>query len=165
MRVPSRVEPAQPLTFMWERHREIARRLVAGDRQIDIARSMGMTEGRLSIIVNSPLFMLYLQELSAKADDQAADIQGRLSKLAVSSMTVLENAIHGTGDMKEGVSPGLKTRIAQDVLDRAGYGAVQKTASLTAVLTAEDIEKLKKRRNRETFTGTIVIDQEPQSGA
>jgi len=143
MRVPTGNIPFQPLTHLWERHNEIARRLVSGDRPIDIAHSMGMTTSRLSIIMNSPAFKMRVAELSALANKSAADVQTRINELAVDSMAILESVIR---DRKaEGISPALKIKVAQDVLDRAGYSAVQKTASLS--LTGDDIDELRRRRD------------------
>lgn len=142
MRVPTGNIPSQPLTHLWERHNEIVRRVVAGDRPIDIAHQMGMTTSRMSIIMNSPAFKARVAELSALANKNASDVQGRISELAIESMTILEDAIRAK---QEGVSPALKIKVAQDVLDRAGYSAVQKTASLS--LTGQDIDELRKRRD------------------
>lgn len=162
MRVPSGKIPYQPLTFLWERHNEIARRLVAGERPKDICQAMTISSSRLSIIMASPAFQERLRQLSVRADDEAADIQGRISKLAIDGMTVLEEAIRGVnGRPVEGISPKVRTDLARDVLDRAGYSAVQKSASVSATLTAEDIEVMKKRARtpKKTFEG--VIDLHP----
>lgn len=154
MRVPSGVEPAQPLTHMWERHREIARRLVSGDKPREIAQSLGMTETRLSIITNSPVFQIHLQELSAKADEAAADVSGRISKLAIESMTVLENAIRVKSDE---ISATQRTKFALESLAMAGFGAVQKVASVSTVLTVDDLNALKRRAKRETYQGEVNV--------
>lgn len=148
MRVPTGKIPAQPLTFMWERHFEILRRLVAGDRQCDIAHSLGMTDARLSIIVNSPLFQARLLELRSRANSNATDIQKRITSLSVDSMTLLENAIRakrGTPEYED-MKPIERAKLAQDNLDRAGHGAIQKSVALTGVITSDDLEELKRRR-------------------
>jgi len=60
--------PTRPLINLTERHREMARRLVAGERQIDIARDMGINAPRLSDLTRSPVFASYVDELSGKRD-------------------------------------------------------------------------------------------------
>ena len=78
MRVPDEHKtPAQPLTHLWERHKEIARRLVAGDRQKDIADDMKMTYSRMSIICNSPAFKTQIQRLSMGADNNALQVDDK----------------------------------------------------------------------------------------
>lgn len=118
-RRPSGRLPAQPLTYLWEYHREIARRLVAGDRQCDIARDLGLTESRLSIIVNSPEHQRLVHELSTEADHGATDIAGRLRSLSSNAVDVLELVI------KRETAPlmvALQVKVAEMILDRAGHG-------------------------------------------
>lgn len=141
-RIP-RAELAQPITHLWERHREIIRRLVAGEMQCNIARSIGMTEGRLSIICNSPAFKAELQRISGGADDNARDVSSRIKELSVDAMTILENAIL---DPNKEVPIKLKTDIARDVMDRAGFGAVKKMQVTDVHLTSDDIADLRMRR-------------------
>lgn len=141
-RVP-RVAVAQPITHLWERHREILRRLVAGDRQVDIAHSLDMTEARLSVICNSPAFQHELRRLSAGADASAMDVNARIQELSHDAITIMENAIL---DRAGSVPIKLKVDVAKDVLDRAGFGAVRKLQVTDVHLTKDDIEDLKRRR-------------------
>ncbi|KKR36005.1 MAG: hypothetical protein UT69_C0037G0014, partial [Candidatus Yanofskybacteria bacterium GW2011_GWE1_40_10] len=41
---------ANSLSNMWEHHKEIARRLLLGERQMDIARDMKLSQSWLSIV-------------------------------------------------------------------------------------------------------------------
>ena len=154
-RIP-RAVLAQPITHLWERHREIIRRLVAGDMQVDIARDMEMTQGRLSIICNSPAFKSELQRLSAGADDNARDVSARIKELSIDAMTILENAIL---DPAGNIPIRLKTDIARDVMDRAGFGAVKKMQVTDVHLTSDDIADLRRRR----VAQAQIIDVEVQA--
>ena len=142
-RVPGK-EISQPLTHLWERHKEIMRRLVAGDRQVDIAREMQMTQSRMSIICNSPAFKTQLERLSMGADNNALDVQDRVTALSSDAMSVLEDVLQNG----EGVPKKLQVDVARDIMDRAGHGAVKKTATITATLGADDIAEMHKRRER-----------------
>lgn len=155
MRVPTGKIPAQPLTFMWERHREIMRRLVAGERQIDVCRSIGMSQTRMSIITNSPMFQAHMAELSASANKNAADIQGRITRLAPDSMSILESAIQ---DKEAGLSPIQKVKTAQDVLAMAGHGPIQKHMGRTEIYDEAKIEEIKERAR---VKNARVINAEP----
>ena len=142
-RVPGK-EISQPLTHLWERHKEIMRRLVAGDRQVDIARDMQMTQSRMSIICNSPAFKTQLERLSLGADNNALDVQDRVTALSIDAMSVLEDVLQNG----EGVPKKLQVDVARDIMDRAGHGAVKKTATITATLGADDIAEMRQRRER-----------------
>lgn len=157
MRIPSGNIPIQPLLHMWERHNEISRRLVAGERPVDIANAMNISQSRISVIMASPLFQARMAELSGKADVVATDLSSRISNAAIDGMTILENVLRGTD--KEGISPTLKVKVAHDMLDRAGHGAVQKTASVSAILTVADLEELKRRKQarREQSSGEFAL--------
>jgi len=74
MRRPSGRVPKQPITHLWDRHREIARRLACGERQKDIALDLGMTQSRMSIISNSPVLRERVDQLQEKADEEAKDV-------------------------------------------------------------------------------------------
>ena len=57
------------------RHLEIMDRLMAGQKQREISKDMGINEGRLSIIVNSPLFKLRMREKLLKREEKVLAIQ------------------------------------------------------------------------------------------
>ena len=144
MRVPGEQGPSQPLTFLWERHKEIARRLVAGDRQKDIADDMKITYSRMSIICNSPAFKSQLERLSIGADNGALDVQDRVTALSSDAMAVLEDVLQNG----EHLPKKLQVDVARDIMDRAGHGAVKKTATITATLGADDIAEMRIRQAR-----------------
>ena len=57
------------------RHLEMMHRLIAGQKGKDIAREMGVTQGRLSIIIHSPLFQLEMRKLLLKREEKLFHIQ------------------------------------------------------------------------------------------
>lgn len=123
------------------------RRLVAGERPIEIASSLGMTTARLSIIMNSPIFKQELARLSTGADRGAIDVAGRIQETSIKAMEILESLLDGRA-VDKGMTSFQQAKLAQDMLDRAGHGAVQKrqVAVMSTVLTPEDIEELKRRK-------------------
>jgi len=102
------------LGYIRPRHEEIARRLVCGQNQSDIARHMGINIGRLSIIVNSPLFKVVLARLSKLRDDSATDIQEEIKALAPIALEQVASTIMTSTSEK------LRLSASQDLLDRAG---------------------------------------------
>jgi hypothetical protein len=88
----------QRIKRLLPKHEEIMNRLMLGQKQRDIADQMGMTEGRLSIIVNSPLFRLELKKKMMRREEKMVDIEDNL----------LEGAKLGTKfhkDILEGIYP------------------------------------------------------------
>lgn len=102
------------LGYIRPRHNEIARRLVCGQSQSDIARTMGINIGRLSIIVNSPLFKIMIAKLSKLRDDSVTDIQEELRELAPVAVAEIAKVVMTS------TSETLRFKASQDILDRAG---------------------------------------------
>lgn len=104
-----------------ERHHEIKRRLIAGDLATDIAKSMGVSDAWMSIIISSPPFVAELEKARALADANAADIGKRLTALAPDAMDIIEQAIRKK-EFRDRFSPMQQVTNAKDVLDRVGHG-------------------------------------------
>lgn len=91
--------PAKRLTKLLPKHLEIARRIVySGLSQREIAKDVGISEGRLSVIVNSPIFQLELKRLQKKRDDEmaqeaAARIFNRLSNVTEKALEAHEKIL------------------------------------------------------------------------
>lgn len=149
MRVPSgSLNSAKPVTFLWERHKEVARLLVAGERPVDIAKRLGYTQAWLSTMMNSPVFKDYVKNLSEKKDSEAIDIRKQIEEGASVGVCELLKILKGEDQYAEGVSVNLKVKVAQDFLDREGHGKVTKVQNQTTVtvLSEDRIEALKDRR-------------------
>jgi hypothetical protein len=142
--------PTRPLTNLTERHREMARRLVLGERQIDVARTMGITPPRMSDISRSPVFMAYMRELSELRD---LDVKEAVRQGAIDGIRYLLRILEeGTpenmdSDVKD------KIRVAHDFLDREGSAprlrarqSVNRNIGFN--LTATDIERIKTKAAR-----------------
>lgn len=130
------------LARMKERHHEIKRRMVAGDRLTDIAKDMGVTNTWLSIVTSSPLFQAELQELRAQADQNAADISSRIKRLAPAAMDVLERVVRGT-KKQDGTYPveGMSVKDhAKFALEALALGGHQRPLSATPAQGAVRIE-------------------------
>lgn len=162
MRIPERKVPQQPIGHLWERHKEIARRLVAGHRQIDIARDYDMTPGRMSIICNSPVFKRYLESLSVRREEKALDINTLIKEGAGVGAQLLVDIVSG---LKEDASIALQAKAAMDLLDREGHGKVSTVRQeVTHHLTSARIEELKRLRTeklQEISYQPSIIDAVP----
>ncbi len=65
----------QALQNLTPRHIEIMNRLMAGQRQKEIAADLDITQARLSVIVHSPLFQLELQKKQAIRVERFVELQ------------------------------------------------------------------------------------------
>ena len=145
MRIPRRAIPIQPLTHLWERHKEIARLLLSGMTQQEIARKLDFSESWLSIVCNSPIFRKYLDSLRSRVETGLADVRETINQGAVLSANVLLGMLKQTD-----VSPATKAKVAFDFLDRAGYGAIKtvRNENLNVHLTGDRLQQLKEERDR-----------------
>lgn len=141
--------PNKPLRYLSERHREMARRLVLGERQCDVARAMGISQPRLSDIARSPVFIGYMQALSREREVETLDILEEVRKGACKGLDILLRTLEeGTDEYKE-ASIRTKVQVIRDLLDREGSAprlsrtqASRQTTNLH--LTSEDIEEIKR---------------------
>lgn len=149
MRVPSgQLNSAKPVTYLWERHKEVARLLISGMRPVDIARKLGYTQAWLSTMMNSPVFKDYVSKLSSRKDDGAVDIRAQIAEGAQVGVSELLKILKGEDVYAEGVSVQQRIKVAQDFLDRDGHAKITKvqTQSVVTVLSEDRIEALKARR-------------------
>lgn len=121
-----------------DRHREIARRLVAGQTHTQIGQDMGLAHCTISNIVNSPLIRAMINELHDERDKEATNISKRIRLLAQEAMTQYETIL-----VDEATSKNLKVKIASDVLDRAGYQPVN--VHVSEHINADAMKAIKER--------------------
>lgn len=126
---------------LWEIHQEIIRRLVLGQKAKEIARDLQITSQTVSNIRNSPIAQRRILSLQAARDESVIDITNRIKSMAPLAQQVLEDTM-----MCPAVADSIRVEIAKDMLDRAGYSPVRKTASMNVgVLTNDDLERFKDR--------------------
>lgn len=113
------------------------RRLIAGESQHRIAEDLGMTESRISIICNSPLFKRELKKLEDEVKDRYIDttaaVQQRLNSLQPAAVDILESILNKNEVNGKMVSLPLKRETALDVLELAGNGKKKNTTVADAM--------------------------------
>lgn len=163
MRRPSGRVPKQPITHLWDRHKEIARRLVMGQRQKDIADDLGMTQSRISIVANSPVVQEKVEELAESRDESAKDVAGRLKALSENAVDILDEVL------SKNTTPfnaNLQVKVAQDVLDRAGYPkSIRSEGDINHKVSAEGVlgDALKVLREKHSQPGLPAPGQSEPS--
>lgn len=176
-RHPSREEPAQPLRIIQGKHREIMRRQIAGESQRRIALELGMSESRLSIICNSPLYKREYarleQEVKGRFVEVAANVQNKVTELQPTALGVLEKILKEKEVDGIRVSLPLKRDTALDILELGGNGKkktdVKNDAMADVVKIISDGFELakqameeRKRRDEVENPGAISIDVTPE---
>ena len=110
------------IAYLRPYHLEIARRLVLGQRASQISELLGMSQSRLSIIINSPLFKLELHRLESERDRGVTDVTKTLRELSPLALETVERTMYGAK------SESLRFSAAESILDRAGFGKINKMA-------------------------------------
>ena len=160
-----RVDPGEKRTFevsqMWEIHHEIVRRLLLGQKVVNIAKDLSISEATVSYTRNSPVVRDKLEIMKGARDAETIDLAKRIRENAPQSLRLLEDIISGEVD---GVSigVGLRAREANTMLARSGFGPVQniKGAILHGHYSDQEIEDIKKRAHETGLKSGLIIDAE-----
>jgi hypothetical protein len=130
------------IQYMWEHHKEIARRLLLGERQCDICKSINVSPAWLSTVCASPAFVKYLDSLRARTEAGIIDVRKEITAGALEGIKVLRNLLTAASDQ-------IKFKAAVDLLDRDGYAPVKKVEvkeDVNVHLTGDRIRELVQRR-------------------
>jgi hypothetical protein len=148
------------VTKMHDLHKEIARRLLIGQKAVDIAKDLGITPATVSYTRNSPVVKRQLELMHGARDADSVNFSEDIKRAAGKALVLMEDIIEGEVD-GESINIGLRLRAAVDALDRhIPKVAIQKSFNSHLVLTAEDIEALK-HRAREAANEIITVNPEP----
>jgi hypothetical protein len=81
-----------------------------------------------------------IKRFQDEADSQVIDVRKRLADMSVHALDVIENIL------RDGSAPAsTQLKAAEGVLDRNGYSPVQRSENITAHLSKEDLEDIKRR--------------------
>lgn len=108
--------PAQPLREIKTRHREMMYMLLAGMTGVQISAQLNISQSRLSIIRNSPIFQAELSKLETKLEaktiEKKSDLNAKVIALQGKSLDVMENML----DDVDTPDP-MKQSICKDIFD------------------------------------------------
>lgn len=144
------------LKHLWEKHKHLARMLVVGEKNVDIAKKLHMSQSRVSVIANSPAFKNHLGNLSERADQTSLDIKKKLEEGALAGVELLVDLLKKDPKTGSRFNPAIpvqhQMKAAMTLLDRAGHGEIKLTRNenlnANTTLTRSDIEALKEKRAR-----------------
>lgn len=142
---------------MWELHHEIARRLVLGQKNTEIARALGIHKQTVSNVRNSPIVQEQMSLLSGARNAETIDLAREIASVAPAAIQLLKDIVKGEG---QGVNAGLplRAREANNMLARVGHGVPQRIQSENThvYLTKRDIDEIKRR----ALANDDVVDAE-----
>ena len=129
---------------MTELHHEITRRVLIGQKNVDIANALGCTPQTVSNVRNSPIVKHRLSQLAHERDIEAVDFARSVNERVGQAFKIVDEALFD----ETGETPlMMRLREANNMLDRKEKldGVGQRSFHVHAHLNASDIAELKKR--------------------
>ena len=132
---------------MWDTHHEIARRLVLGQRNVDIAREVGVTPTTVANVKNSPVVQDKLSIMRAARDAGTINLAREIADLAPVALERVKEALETGKVMGQELNPGQILREANNLLDREIGKPTQRvdTRNIHGHFTITDIERIKEK--------------------
>jgi len=160
-----RVDPSKKRTFevseMWDVHHEIVRRLLIGQKVVNIAKDLNISEATVSYTRNSPVVRDKLEIMKGARDAETLDLAKRIRENAPQSLRLLEDIIDGEVDGTT-VPLNMRRQEANMMMNRAGFAPIQtiKGEVLHGHYTKDEIDDIKKRAVEDGLKSGLVIEGE-----
>lgn len=160
-RIPGEPKKGFEATQMWDRYQEIARRVVVGQSNVEIANDLGVTPQMVSYVRNSDIIKQQIGNLQEQANDDAVSVSKRIKSLAPHALKLLEEIIVEGKVASETIPAKLRAHHAEKVLDRAGHMPPKEIRSLNlhGHYTPDELEALKQRATQ-SAQGAGILDVE-----
>ncbi len=153
---------------MWENHHEIARRLLLGQTNVEVAAAMSCSAQSVSDVRNSPVVKDKLSLMKAARDAGTIDLAREIADLAPIALQRVKEALETGMVLDKEVSAAGILKEANGMLDRDQGRAVQRvdTRNLHGHFTMEDIERIKeKAKELAGASGELGIPSPMMEGA
>jgi hypothetical protein len=132
---------------MQAQHHEIARRLLLGQKNVEIAEALNCCAATISHVKNSPIVKDKLTLMNAARDAGAIDLAQEIMNLGPVAIKKVQEALETGVVMGQQLNGSEILRQANTVIDRIQGKPTQtvNTRNLHAHLSLEDIEQIKER--------------------
>ena len=132
---------------MWDKHHEIARRIVLGQKNTEIARDLNCTEVQISNVRNSPVVQDKIVIMRAARDAGTIDLAREIADLAPIALLRVREALETGKVLGKEVSAVGILKEANNIVDREIGKPTQRidTRNVHGHFTLEDIERIKNR--------------------
>ena len=135
------------ITKMWDNHHEIARLLILGMSNVDIAAKLDCSPQTVSNVRNSPVVQDKLAILHAVRDVATGDLAHEIAEMAPMALKRIREVLE-TGQVHgQTASAAVIMKEANNLLDREMGKAVQRIDSrnVNTTLTSSDLEAIRQR--------------------
>lgn len=133
------------------RHREMIRRIMLGQTNVEIARALEVTPQNVSDVKNSPIVKAKIEHMQNILDAETLDVSTRIQEMSKDAVEVYYELMHGA-EREE-----TRRMIAKDVLDKAGFKAADK--HVHAHLQGDQIDEMVERAKAQ---GSVVEEPEDE---
>lgn len=146
---------------MWDKHHEIARRLVLGQSNADIAKDLGIGIQQVSNVKNSPVVQDKLTIMRAARDAGTIDLAKEIADLAPIALQRVREALETGAVLGRELSGSAIMKEANSIVDREIGKPTQRidTRNVHGHFTMDDIERIKERaRELAGFSGQMATE-------
>ena len=146
-RVDRGVKKGHQITEMWDNHHEIARFLVLGMSNVEIAERMNCSVQTVSNVRNSPVVQDKLAILHAVRDVATGDLAHEIAEMAPMALKRIREVLETGTVHGQTASAAVIMKEANNLLDREMGKAVQRIDSrnVNTTLTSSDLDAIRQR--------------------
>lgn len=132
---------------MWDKHHEIARRIVLGQSNVEIAEALHVGAQQVSNVRNSPVVQDKLTIMRAARDAGTIDLAKEIADLAPIALQRVREALETGQVLGRELSGSSIMKEANNLMDREIGKPTQRidTRNVHGHFTMEDIERIKER--------------------
>lgn len=150
------------ISQMWENHHEIARLILLGEKNVDIAAKMNCSAVLVSNVRNSPVVKEKLELMTMVRDAECIDLAREIQDLAPIAIQRVKEALTTGKVFEQTVSAVGILKEANNILDRQIGKPTQtiNTHNIHGHFTMDDIDRIKKRAEYLATASGQVIEAE-----
>jgi len=128
--------------LLWSKHSNIARYIVLGLDNAEIAKIVGMVPEYISKVRRMPAIMAQIQLLEANKNSDVMDINARINEIMPRALEYLEETLRS-----DAVSHSVKSQNARHLLAVGGFSPLQRMdmRKITVAISPEDLEAIRAR--------------------
>lgn len=146
---------------MWDRHHEIARRIILGQSNVEIGEALNVTPQQVSNVRNSPVVQDKITIMRAARDAGTIDLAKEIADLAPIALQRVREALETGQVLGRELSGSAIMKEANGIVDREIGKPTQRidTRNVHGHFTMDDIERIKERaRELAGFSGQMATE-------
>ena len=135
---------------MSSRHRAVMRMEIAGHTTNDIANELGFNVQRLSLIMNSPLYVDERDKMARDVKREFVEAEGKKLTMDKTAQTLADNSDKAAKTLVGALNApesGVRVSAAKDILDRTGYQKEEKIRANVLVEPSQSLIDMMERNN------------------